>query len=149
MRIPAVAVILLGISGLSPATLGQTTPNVLISGQVESALAYGQTGWCAVAQGSSAVQRNQAAPVAVISFPELTYFDGATYYPLNGQARLTFSSPSRGRIHFKNTRFGSSISNPRFENFSETFNGTEYVIRFLIAFPNNCTLSISADFEAP
>lgn len=148
MHVLAVAVVLLGISGLAAPSHGQT-PNVLISGQIELALAYGQTGWCAVTQGSSAVQRNQAAPIAVISFPELTYFDGATYYLLNGQARLTFESPSRGVIHFKNTEFGSSISSARFEKFSESFNGREYVIRFSIAFPNNCKLPISADFEAP
>jgi hypothetical protein len=127
----------------------QTTPNVLIAGQVESARAYGTPGWCAVTQGSGAIQRNQAAPVAVVSFPELTYFDGTTYYLLNGQARLTFRSATAGVIYFENTAFGKSISSPPFDKFTETSSGKQYVVRFSIVFPHNCTLQISADFEAP
>jgi hypothetical protein len=125
------------IAGLCGTFRGQaqTTPNVLIAGQVESALAYGEPGWCAVTQGTSTMQRNQAAPIAVVSFPELIYFDGTTYYLLNGQARLTFKSPTAGAILFKNTSFAKSIK--------------QYVVRFSIVFPHNCTLPISADFEAP
>jgi len=148
MRVFAVAVIL--IAGLCGASAGRAqTPNVLIAGQVESALAYGAPGWCAVTQGSSTMQRNQAAPVAVVSFPELTYFDGAAYYLLDGQARLTFTSATAGVIYFKNTGFAKSISSPPFDKFSETARGKQYFVRFSIVFPHNCTLPISVDFEAP
>jgi hypothetical protein len=139
------------IAALCGASQGQaqTTPDVLIAGQIESALAFGDPGWCAVTQGSSAIQRNQAAPVAVVSFPELTYFDGTTYYLLNGQARLTFKSATAGVIYFKNTSFGQSISSPPFARFSEISRGNQYFVRFSIAFPHNCTLPIFGAFEAP
>jgi hypothetical protein len=149
MRVLCVAGVL--IAGLCGATQGQaqTTPDVLIAGQVASALAHGEPGWCAVTQGSSAIQRNRAAAIAVVSFPELTYFDGTTYYLLNGQARLTFKSATAGIIDFKNTNFAKSISSSQFDKYSEMSSGKQYFVRFAIVFPHNCTLPISADFEAP
>jgi hypothetical protein len=102
-----------------------------------------------VRQGSSQFQRNATNSVAVISFPEVIYFDGATYYPLDGQARLAFSSATTGTIKFKFWGTANSITNPVFIDYSETFNGQQYIVSFSITFPNNCTLPIFAGFEIP
>src|SRR5215831_19279594 len=96
----------------------------LIAGQLQTALVYGAaTSWCFVEDGSTEFQLNQAASKAVISFPELTYFDGTNYYGLNGQTIMTFSSPTGGSIHFKlRPNLPDSVHNPPFTNFSQTYN---------------------------
>ena len=141
------------IVGLGWATTGraQLPPDASIGGQVAFAQAFGDNGgsWCYVRQGSSQFQRNATNSIAVISFPEAIYFDGAIYYPLDGQARLTFSSATSGTIKFKFWGTANSITNPDFTGYSETFNGTLYIVSFSIIFPNNCTLPIFASFETP
>jgi hypothetical protein len=147
MRIPRVLVASLGIFCFASA--GHAQPDVLIAGQVASAIAYGQPGWCAVTQGSSAIQRNRATRTAVISFPELTLFDGSTYYLLNGQASLKFSSKTSGTISFTETAYGNTVISPAFNGYSETSKGGTYAVHFSITFANNCILPIAANFEAP
>jgi hypothetical protein len=141
------------IVGLGWATPGraQLPPDASIGGQVQFAQAYGNNrgSWCYVRQGSSQFQRSATNSIAVISFPEVIYFDGATYYPLDGQARLTFSSATTGTVKFKFWGTGNPINNPNFTNYSETFNGQQYIVSFSITFPNNCTLPIFAGYETP
>jgi hypothetical protein len=134
---------------LVASALAQVLPNQLVGGQVRSALIYGSSGWCSAGQGASQFQRNGSGAVAVLSFPELTYFDGSTYYPLDGQARLTFTSATSGNIKFKFWgATAASISNPSFDSYTETFNGQQYQITFNVLFPG-CTLPIYAGYEIP
>jgi hypothetical protein len=149
MRIPRVLVSSLGIFWFASAGHTAPIPDVLIAGQVASAIAYGQTGWCAVTQGISAIQQNRATRTAVISFPEFTLFDGTTYYLLNGQASLKFSSKTAGTISFTETAYSNTVISPPFSGFSETSKGTNYTVQFSITFANNCVLPITANFEAP
>jgi hypothetical protein len=87
---------------LIPTQAQSFTYGRLVGGQVKSALAYGSgSSWCLVDNGNTEFQINQTNTKAVISFAEVIYFDGATYYSLNGQTRLTFSSATGGIIRFK------------------------------------------------
>ena len=146
----AIILIVAGLASPSPGQ-AQSPPDASIGGQVQFAQAYGnnRSSWCYVRRGSSQFQRNSNNPTAVISFPEVIYFDGTTYYPLDGQARLTFSSASAGNIKFKFWGTNSAINNPNFTDYSETFNGQQYIVVFNIIFPNNCVLPIFAGFETP
>ena len=137
--------------GWATSAIAQLPPDASVGGQVRFAQAFGDNrgSWCYVGQGSSQFQGNVTNSVAVISFPEVIYFDGAAYYPLNGQARLTFSSATTGTIRFKFWGTANSITDPVFTGYSETFNGQQYIVSFNIAFPNNCTLPIFAGFEIP
>ena len=125
------------------AARAQVPPGVLITGQVQFAYANnGGTNWCSVKQGASDYQRRVTK--AVISLPELTYFNGA-YFPLDGQARLIFASATGGTVKFK---FWGPTATAPFSGYSETFNGTQYIVSFSIAFLG-CTLPIVAGFESP
>jgi hypothetical protein len=137
--------------GWATSAIAQLPSDASVGGQVQFAQAFGENrgSWCYVGQGSSQFQGNATNSVAVISFPEVIYFDGAAYYPLNGQARLTFSSATTGTIRFKFWGTANSITDPVFTGYSETFNGQQYIVSFNIAFPNNCTLPIFAGFEIP
>lgn len=126
----------------------QLPPDTLIGGQVLGAFQNNNGAWCYVAQGASAFQRNGTNSLAVISFPELIYFDGA-YHPLNGQARLTFTTATSGTIKFKFWGASGPITNPNFDSYTEGFNGQQYIVTFNIDFPNSCTLPIYAGYETP
>ena len=90
------------LGSLTPITADAFTYGKLVAGQLQTALVYGGgTSWCFVEDGGTEFQINQAASKAVISFPELTYFDGTNYYGLNGQTILIFSSATGGSLHFK------------------------------------------------
>jgi hypothetical protein len=121
----------------------QVPPSKLISGQVEGAFTNVSGGWCYVAQGSSVYQRN--AGISVISLPELIYFDGS-YHPLDGQVRLTFTTPTGGTAKFK--LWGPDAA-ALFSGYTETFNGQQYLVNFTITFPNNCALPIFGGYESP
>lgn len=127
----------------------QLPPDAVLSGQVQGAYAFGpsNTSWCYVKQGSSEFQRNGVGSIAVISFPELMFYNGV-YYPLDGQARLTFSNATDGTVKFKFWGTASPDS-PSFTGFSEVFDGQQYFVRFNIVFPNGCTLPIYAGYETP
>jgi hypothetical protein len=130
------------------AARAQLPPDTLIGGQVQAAIVNNSGLWCYVGQGTSTFQRNGTNSTAVISFPELVYYDG-TYHPLGGQARLNFSSATTGDIKFKFWGANGPITDPNFSGYSETFNGQQYIITFTIAFPNNCSLPIFAGYETP
>jgi len=137
-------------SFLAAAAYGQEfPPDAVVAGQVQAAYAFGpgNGSWCYVKQGSSEFQRNGVGSIAVISFPELMFYNG-TYYPLDGQARLTFTDSADGTIKFKFWG-ANSVTSPSFSGFSETFNGQQYIVSFNIAFPNGCTLPIYAGYETP
>jgi hypothetical protein len=91
----------------------------------------------------------------VISFAEVIYFDGSTYYSLDGQARMTFSSATGGSIHFKQapTWYPGTVYNATFIDFTQTlglFNPPtdQLIVTFSIVFPN-CVLPIYAVYDAP
>jgi hypothetical protein len=151
MRITSIARGVIVALIVASSAQAQTPPDQSIGGQVQGALAYGTAGnWCYIAQGATQFQRNGAGPTAVLSLPEVIYFDGGTYFPLSGQTRLTFSNTTSGTIKFK--LWGSTIasnSSQAFVNYSETFNGQQYLVNFDVSFPNNCTVHIYASYEAP
>ena len=124
----------------------------LVVGQVQTALVYGDgTSWCFVNDGSTEFQISQDASKAVISFPELTYFDGTDYYELNGQTILKFTSTTGGNLHFKlRPNLPDPVHNPVFTNFTQTYSvpADQLIIRFSIAFPA-CTVPIYAVYDAP
>jgi hypothetical protein len=124
----------------------------LVAGQVQTALAYGSgTSWCFVDDGSTEFQINQAASKAVISLPELTYFDGTDYYELNGQLMLNFSSAAAGGVHFKlRPNLPDPVHNPAFTNFTQTYSAStdQLTIKFNIVFLD-CTLPVYAVYDAP
>jgi hypothetical protein len=141
---------------LIPAHAQSFTYGRLVGGQVRTALAYGSgSSWCLVDNGNTEFQISQSNANAAISFAEVIYFDGSTYYSLNGQARMTFSSAAGGTIHFKQTPtwYPDPVHNAAFIDFTQTlgvFNPPtdQLVVTFSIVFPN-CTLPIYAVYDAP
>ena len=151
-RFVVLAAIGAALGSLLPISAEAFTYGKLVAGQLSTALVYGGgTSWCFVDDGSTEFQINQAASKAVISFPELTYFDGTTYYGLNGQTILTFSSATGGNLHFKlRPDLPDSVHNPVFSNFTETYNAPtdQLIVKFNIIFPT-CTLPVNAVYDAP
>ena len=79
-RLVVVAMLGAALGLLMPTAAKSFTRGTLVAGQTQRALVYGNgTSWCFVENGSTEFQINQAASKAVISFTELTYFDGADY----------------------------------------------------------------------
>ena len=73
------------IALLIPTQAGSFTYGRLVGGQVRTTLVYGSgSSWCLVDNGNTEFQINQAGTKAVISLAEVIYFDGSTYYSLNG-----------------------------------------------------------------
>jgi hypothetical protein len=115
-------------------------PDVLFRGTARAALAHGTGGWCAVELGPSLFQRNSAKK-ALISFPALHYtlttLTGGTYYTLSGQARMSFTTPTRGTLQFDEpTSYPSDVRVPDFTEYSETYNPTKgsLIVRFRVKF---------------
>jgi hypothetical protein len=137
---------------LMPSSAESFTYGNLVAGQVKTALAStGGSAWCFVGSGSTDFQINQAGSKAVMSFAELTYFDGATYYGLNGQSILNFASATGGILHFKQRPdLPDSVHNPAFTNYTETYTAPtdQVIVTFSIVFPA-CTLPIYAVYDAP
>jgi hypothetical protein len=137
---------------LTPMTAESFTYGKLVAGQVQTALVYGGgTSWCFVNDGGTEFQISQDASKAVISFPELTYFDGTDYYELNGQTILSFTSATGGTLHFKlRPNLPNPVHNPVFTNFTQTYSAptNQLIIRFNIAFPA-CSLPVYAVYDAP
>ena len=123
-----------------------------VVGSVRAALAYGSgLSWCLVDNGNTEFQINQNNTKAVISFAEVIYFDGSTYYALDGQTILAFSSATGGTIHFKQTpRYPEPVHTPAFTNFTQIYDPStdQLTVTFSIVFPN-CTLPIHAAYDAP
>jgi hypothetical protein len=149
IRLLCFFVICLGLAA-GGAARAQSPPNQVIAGQMQAAFAQNSTAcWTYVTQGASEIQIGGMPTHAVISFPELIYWDGA-YHPLNGQARLVFTSSNAGNVRFK--LWGSTvnaINAPTFSGFAQTYNGVVYTVSFNINFPNSCTLAIYGNYESP
>ena len=137
---------------LAPTSVQAFTYGRLVGGQVRAALAYGSgLSWCLVDKGNTEFQINQSNTIAVISFTEVIYFDGSTYYNLSGQTVLTFNSVTDGIIKFKQTpTYPGPVHTPIFTNFSQTYNAStdQLTISLNVVFPN-CTLPIFAAYDAP
>ena len=140
------------LGSLIPITAESFTYGKLVAGQVQTALVYGGgTSWCFVNDGGTEFQISQDASKAVISFAELTYFDGTDYYELNGQTILKFTGTAGGNLHFKlRPNLPDPLHNPVFTNFTQTYSAPtdQLIIRFNIVFPA-CTLPVYAVFDAP
>jgi hypothetical protein len=137
---------------LIPTQAQSFTYGQLVGGQVKTALAYGSgSSWCLVDNGNTEFQINQGNTKAVMSFAEVIYFDGSTYYSLDGQTILTFGSATDGTIHFKQTpTYPGPVHSPAFTNFTQTYNPSsdQLTVTFSVVFPN-CTLPILAVYDAP
>ena len=137
---------------LMPTQAQSFTYGGLVGGQVRAALAYGGgLSWCLVDKGNTEFQINQSNTKAVISFTEVIYFDGSTYYNLNGQTVLTFNGAADGIIKFKQTpTYPGPVRTPVFTNFVQTYNAStdQLIVTFSVVFPN-CTLPIYAVYDAP
>ena len=143
------------IALLIPTQAESFTYGRLVGGQVRTTLVYGSgSSWCLVDNGNTEFQINQSNANAAISFAEVIYFDGTTYYSLDGQTRMTFSCATGGDIHFKQTKPSPGpVYNATFINFTQTlgvFNPPtdQLIVTFSIVFPN-CTLPIYAIYDAP
>jgi hypothetical protein len=151
-RLLALIAIGSAIGSLMPIAAESFTYGKLVAGQVQTALVYGSgTSWCFVNDGSTEFQISQDASKAVISFQELTYFDGTNYYELNGQTILKFTSTTGGSLHFKlRPNLPDPVHNPVFTNFTETYSAPtdQLIVRFNIVFPA-CTLPVAAVYDAP
>ena len=129
----------------------QIPADTLVTGQSQPVRAQATPGgpWCFVGRGLSTFQGNASGTEAVVSLPEVTYFDGTTYYLLDGQARLNFSTASTGNIKFKLTpEYPLSVKNPPFSDYTETVENpaNQIMVSFSVNFPS-CTLLVSILYE--
>jgi hypothetical protein len=131
----------------------QIPASTLVAGQSQPARAQTTPGgpWCFVGRGLSTFQGNGSGTLAVVSLPEVTYFDGTSYYLLDGQARLIFSTATTGFIKFKLTsEYPLSVTRPAFSNYTETIaipaNANQITLSFSVNFPS-CTLPVSILYE--
>jgi len=150
----AVAVLPLG------AAQAQIPGKQLVSGQVRPMLTQSNPNiangaWCFVGRGLSMLEASADGSQAVISFPEMIYFDGTHYYQLNGQTHLNFATPTSGHIKFKyTTEYPTAVTNPAFSNYTEAAGETANltVVNFSISFtngtnPSNCILPVTIKYE--
>jgi hypothetical protein len=128
----------------------------VVGGQVHSALAQANPGgaWCFVGRGLSIFEAAANGSQAAISLPDVFYFDGTTYYLLNGLSHLTFTSPTGGTIKFRYTDYPVAVTIPAFTNYSEVAGDSANltVVNFSINFTNgsnssNCTLPVTIKYE--
>lgn len=132
----------------------------MVSGQVHPMVVQSNptsaTGpWCFVGRGLSIFQASADGSQAVISLPELFYFDGTAYYQLGGQGHLNFTSATDGHIKFRYaTEYPTIVTIPAFSNYSEVAGEASNltVVNFSINFTNgtnssNCTLPITIKYE--
>ena len=129
----------------------QIPADTLVTGQSQSVRAQATPGgpWCFVGRGLSAFQGNASGTEAVVSLPEVTYFDGTSYYLIDGQARLDFTTASTGNIKFKLTsEYPWSVILPPFSNYAETVENpaNRILLFFSVNFPS-CTLPVSILYE--
>jgi hypothetical protein len=141
------------IALLIPIQAQSFTYGRLVAGQVHADLAYNGSSWCLVNNGGSLFQINQTTTKGVISFPEVIYYDSVanTYYSLDGQDILFFTSSSGGTIRFKQRGvYPLSVNTPTFTKFTQTYNAStdQLTVAFSVVFPN-CTLPIVAVYDAP
>jgi hypothetical protein len=128
----------------------------VVGGQVHAALGQANPGgaWCFVGRGLSIFEGSANGSEAVISLPEVFYFDGTTYYLLNGLTHLNFTSPTGGIMKFRFTEYSPAVTTPAFTNYTEAVGESPNltVVNFSINFTNgtnssNCTLPVTIKYE--
>ena len=128
----------------------------VVGGQVHSMLAQANPGgaWCFVGRGLSIFEASANGLQAAISLSEVFYFDGTTYYLLNGLSHLNFTSPTGGTIKFRYTDYPVAVTIPAFTNYSEVAGESANltVVNFSINFTSgtnssNCTLPVTIKYE--
>ena len=129
----------------------QIPADTLVTGQSQPARAQATPGgpWCFVGRGLSTFQGNANGTLAVVSLPEVTYFDGTNYYLLDGQDRLIFSTTTTRFIKFKLTsEYPLSVTRPPFSNYTEAVGNpaNQITLSFSVNFPS-CTLPVSILYE--
>jgi hypothetical protein len=145
------AAVVVGTIPLAATALAQTPANTSVSGQVRPVLAQDSPGgpWCSIADGSATLQASDSSH-AMLSLPEVTYFDGNTYYMLDDQLRLVFTNTDSGTIEFKEPKeYPLAVTHPIFTDYDEIIKASsnQFRISFAINFPN-CTLPILVEYEA-
>ena len=111
--------------------------------------------WCFVGRGLSMFEASADGSDAVISLPEVFYFDGAAYYQLSGQTNLSFATPTSGHIKFKYApEYPNLVTFPAFSNYTEAQAEAPNLtlVNFSVAFTNgtnssNCTLPVKIKYQ--
>ena len=142
--------------------LAQTPPGTSLFGTTAHTLARSPSttdqAWCSVDRGTSLFQRSGSGP-ARIAFPGISYslpqtlpdtdFPVPAHYTLAGRAQLIFTSANSGKIYFDYvTTYPTTISQPNFTNYAQTYNSGNGVLTvvFRINFPN-CDLLVAAVYR--
>lgn len=111
--------------------------------------------WCFVGRGLSIFEASADGSQAVISLPEVFYFDGAAYYQLGGQTHLNFTTPTSGHLRFKYApEYPAAVTLPAFSNYTEAQAEAPNLtlVNFSLSFTNgtnssNCTLPVKIKYE--
>ena len=129
----------------------------VVGGQVHAALGQANPGgaWCFVGRGLSIFEGSANGSEAVISLPEVFYFDGTAYYQLSGQTNLSFATPTSGHIKFKYApEYPNLVTFPAFSNYTEAQAEAPNLtlVNFSVAFTNgtnssNCTLPVKIKYQ--
>lgn len=148
------AAVLVSIAG---SALAQTPP-ALMAGMVNDAgvvnTAVNPPAWCRIDEGPTLFQRDGTNP-ALITLPYLNYAltkggaAPASQFILSGQARLNFSSASRGKLAFLYMpELSTDIRAPTFVGYSEIFDAAQRFlrVRFTIRFPS-CDVPFDATYR--
>jgi hypothetical protein len=144
-------VALAGFGAIPP---GQAqAPGTLFQGTVRPVVAHAAGGWCATEQGPTTFRRIDTGS-ALMSFPAIHYTlptaSGATYYTLSGEARLTFTSSTAGRLRFDEPKtYPNDVLLPTFSNYSETYNAANglLIVKFRINFANCSVIFFSTHWS--
>ncbi len=112
------------------------------------------TAWCTIALGPSAFLRSTSPTTAPahVSFPDTTYTlfdsDGSTYYSMSGQAEMTFTSATAGRISFPYVgAYPQGVRSPTFTGYQQSYTGRVLTVRFFMQFQQGCVLTVNAIYR--
>ena len=118
----------------------------MTSGQTYLAVTNGSGKSCYIGRAPSTYSRVSGSFRALMTFGEI--WEGGRY-DLSGEALLTFSSATAGRIAFgQQTGVAADFANPIFQGFTETYNATvkTLTVRYSILFPG-CTQAVIAVYH--
>ena len=131
----------------------------IVSGQVQPRVSQVNPGgaWCFVGRGVSIFEGSADGATAVVSLPEVFYFDGTNYYLLSGQTHLGFTTPTSGTFRFKLApEYPAAVTLTTFSNFSEGPGAPPglAVVQFSVNLTNGtnssqCALPVVIRYEAP
>ena len=142
------------VAGLAPALAAP--PAVLIAGTMQAAATRaGTTAWCTLALGPSSFLRNPtpATAPAHVSFPDVVYTvatsSGSTYYAMSGQAELTFTSATAGKVSFPYvSTYPLNVRSPTFSGYSQVYTAAHVLlVKLVIQFPQGCALTVNAIYR--